>query len=123
MKNNFDGRDAKRDGEGGPPKEQLAALAEEQRWNRVVMNDLENLPLGLIVAWASYHCCAAQARTTSVFVAHNVMVIFFLVGRVGHTLAYAYALQPWRSLMYMLGLLGVAGMGILGFVSSLMVSA
>jgi glutathione S-transferase len=34
------------------PQEKITALA-EMRWNRIVMNDLENIPLGLILCWAS----------------------------------------------------------------------
>jgi glutathione S-transferase len=34
------------------PKQKSAAL-DEMRWNQIVMNDLENIPIGLILCWSS----------------------------------------------------------------------
>eukprot|EP00300_Choanocystis_sp_HF-7_P036700 c52586_g1_i1.p1 GENE.c52586_g1_i1~~c52586_g1_i1.p1 ORF type:complete len:160 (+),score=36.96 c52586_g1_i1:44-481(+) len=79
------------------------ATEEVERWNRIVMNDLENIPMGLIIIWAS--TLTAENAT-----AHLILCITFCVGRYLHTVSYALGLQPWRSLSYFLGLLSVIAM-------------
>jgi hypothetical protein len=44
---------AERASKGGEDKAFKRAREKEQRWTRIVANDLENVPLGLIVAWGS----------------------------------------------------------------------
>ena len=70
------------------------------RWRRIVQNDIENVPLALIIFWAS------------IIVNSNASVIcitsvFFTIFRVLHTFLYAKRIQPWRSLTYALGQLMV----------------
>lgn len=120
VKNNFDGRTTKAYQET-PTPDQTAAIASEQRWNRIVMNDLENLPIGLIVAWASYISCTSQKSNTGVFVAHDVLVLLFLAGRLLHTVAYAKGLQPWRTIGHFVAILAVGCLTIVGFVAALSV--
>ncbi|KAF0696889.1 Aste57867_12388 [Aphanomyces stellatus] len=73
-----------------------AAVIAEQRWNRITMNDLENIPIGLITAWAAI-ASGGDANTIA------YALITFTVARVGHTIAYANALAAPRGLAYLVG--------------------
>lgn len=76
------------------------AQAEETRWARIVANDAENLPYGLIIAWAGV--LVAENSTT-----HAVSVYLFAFSRIAHTAAYMYALQPWRTIAWAVGVLSM----------------
>lgn len=85
------------------------AKATEVRTARIVMNDLENIPLGLIVAWMGVLCCRGggdDARRT----VHSVALWAFCAGRFVHSYAYVYALQPLRAIGFTVGLLGTTVM-------------
>ena len=62
------------------------------RWARIVSNDMENIPLGLIAAWGSLLCCANPQ-------AHVVLILLFTLARIGHTVCYAKALIPSPTLL------------------------
>jgi len=66
-----------------------AATEAEARWTRIVANDLENLPFGLVVAWGSL-MTLGMMRPGSVgpWSAHATFISLFLIGRVGHTLCF-----------------------------------
>jgi len=83
------------------------AVEEDHRWQRLVLNDLENIPIGLIVAWSSL------LSAYSPFL-HAILVIAFAVGRVAHSYTYAKALQPHRAIFYFVGLLSTIGMALNG---------
>lgn len=85
----------------------LLAKDQESRWNRIVANDLENIPLGLIVCWAAV---LVQANSTT----HVILISLFAIGRIGHTVSYAYALQPYRTIFWAAATLSSIGMGING---------
>jgi len=85
------------------------ALEEDIRWQRIVANDLESLPFGMIVAVLSLLSAANKN-------AHIALYTIFVVSRVLHTIAYARAAQPWRTIWWTLGWLGVFGMGINGII-------
>uniref|UniRef100_A0A6B2LPW7 Microsomal glutathione S-transferase 1 n=1 Tax=Arcella intermedia TaxID=1963864 RepID=A0A6B2LPW7_9EUKA len=89
-----------------PPPSEGAGEA-DVRWQRIVQNDLENLPLGLIVAWGSLFSCYSPR-------AHSFLVGLFCASRIGHTYCYAHAMQPHRSVMYVLGMMSTVGMGLNG---------
>ncbi|KAF0696890.1 Aste57867_12389 [Aphanomyces stellatus] len=85
-----------------------AALIAEQRWNRITMNDLENIPIGLITAWAAI---ASGGDDTTIAFA----LITFTVARVGHTIAYANALARPRVVAFLIGSTAIfvmAGAGV-----------
>lgn len=75
----------------------------ESRWLRLIQNDLENLPLGLIVAWSSLLC---DPNVT----AQMVLLWTFCIGRVAHSYAYANAMQPMRVITWLTGIVGMVGM-------------
>ncbi|KAK3242461.1 hypothetical protein CYMTET_47850 [Cymbomonas tetramitiformis] len=81
------------------------AKEDDRRWTRIIQNDLENIPLGLIVSWASV--LSAKSST-----AHLTFCAMFTLGRIGHTIAYAKGLQPHRALFWLAAVLGVLGMAV-----------
>lgn len=93
-----------------PDPDKEVAREAEARWNRIVMNDVENIPMGLIAAWGSLMC---NANPT----AHVVLVVIFTLARLGHTISYAKAKQPARALCWMTALgasVGLCVNGLLG---------
>merc|ERR1711976_695311 len=85
------------------------AKLEETRWNRIVANDLENLPLGVAVAIVAV---IVVPKSTVATLIHCIAVVAFLLLRIGHTVCYAYALQPWRTLCYLGGQAAIFVTGI-----------
>jgi glutathione S-transferase len=87
----------------------LAAYEADARWRRIVANDLENLPYGMIIA-------TLAMLSASSGIAHVVLYALFGFFRVLHTIAYALALQPVRSIAYVMAVLCVLGIAINGIV-------
>eukprot|EP01083_Nonionella_stella_P024425 67433_1 len=73
-------------------------FTEEQRWQRIVLNDLENVPIGIVMMWLSFFAYGDNTVT-------SVCAIAFTVGRCLHTLCYVYKLMPWRSIAWLIGVL------------------
>lgn len=73
------------------------AKSAEVRTARLVMNDLENIPLGLIVAWMGVLCGGNQY-------VHLSSLWAFCLGRCGHTYAYHHAIQPMRAICFLVGI-------------------
>lgn len=139
-KQSFDGT-AKAAERGNEDKALKKALQNEQRWTRIVANDLENIPL---VSLASIPPPSPSSfllfRLTSLFhpsppsyfpsqgliiawgslqsprspPAHVVLVLAFTVSRILHTVTYAAGKQPHRALAFFGGVLAVVGMGVNG---------
>jgi len=84
-----------------------SVILEDIRWQRIVHNDLESIPLGLIVAWGSLF----SAYNPNV---HAALVSTFLVSRTLHTFFYAKGWQPYRALAWFGGVLSVFGLAING---------
>ncbi|WOD39398.1 MAPEG family protein [Nodosilinea sp. E11] len=83
-----------------PPVSQDHPLVE--RAARCWRNDLENIPMFLLVA-LGYGLVGGDRSWGAVYLGT------FAIARVLHTLCYLAALQPWRFLAYLLGV-GVMGM-------------
>eukprot|EP01083_Nonionella_stella_P187321 688011_1 len=73
-------------------------FTEEQRWQRIVLNDLENVPIGVVMMWVSLFVSGHPAVTA-------VGAIGLTLGRCSHTLCYVYKLMPWRSVAWLIGVL------------------
>jgi uncharacterized MAPEG superfamily protein len=75
-----------------------AVSPDVMRANNAYRNDLENIPIFLILAliYQLLQCWPTGAP---------VYFGLFTLGRVSHTFFYLKALQPWRSVAYFLGLL------------------
>ncbi|GBG28572.1 Hypothetical Protein FCC1311_047942 [Hondaea fermentalgiana] len=71
-----------------------------KRWQNVLRNDFENLPLGL--ALMSMSLLAGADPTV-----HAAAVTAFVAGRVLFTPCYVFGLQPFRSIAYNVGLAGI----------------
>src|SRR5579875_4049430 len=78
------------------------AAAEEpeivQRAARAWRNDLENIPIFLILAWIY----VAAGLSLTAFI---VYCIIFMVCRIGHTICYLNSIQPWRTIFFTVGAL------------------
>jgi glutathione S-transferase len=69
-----------------------------QRASRAWRNDLENIPMFLIVAWI-YVAAGLSA------VAFAIYCVVFTLARVAHTICYLNSLQPARTIAYTVGAL------------------
>lgn len=95
------------------------ALAEVDRTQRIVNNDMENVPYGLILAWGSIFCLSRLATVDDqLYTAHSVLVAVFGGMRVGHTIAYRFALSYTRSALWLGGVLSTIGLGVVAIVAS-----
>ncbi|KAJ1540168.1 hypothetical protein HK405_011805 [Cladochytrium tenue] len=88
------------------------ARLDDIRWQRIVNNDLENLPLGLILAYASLQSPASHT-------VHRVAVITFVVSRILHTWAYANKKQPHRAIFWFVGVSSALALAINAALGSL----
>jgi glutathione S-transferase len=76
------------------PEEALAV----QRASRAWLNDLENIPIFLILAWIY----VAAGLSSTAFVVYCVV---FMVARIAHTICYLNSMQPLRTIVYSVGAL------------------
>ena len=73
-------------------------VAGVQRAAKAWMNDLENIPIFLILA-LTY---AIAGLSSTAFIVYCVV---FTVARILHTIFYLSAVQPWRTIVYTVGAL------------------
>lgn len=78
----------------------IKAKETQARWNRILMNDLENLPMGIVVFGAGM---MAEGNSS---VQIGAMITFTTV-RCLHTVAYAKGLYPHRSICWLVGILSI----------------
>lgn len=83
----------------------------ETRWNRIVLNDLENIPIGLVVAIVSILANGNE-------IANSVLIVIFTLARIGHTIAYANEMQPHRTIFWTAAALSLVGITINGVVGA-----
>lgn len=67
-----------------------------ERLRRIHQNDLENILPFLVVAFL-------YALTGPGYTLAWWLFVLFTLGRVGHSVTYALALQPWRTLLFEVG--------------------
>jgi uncharacterized membrane protein YecN with MAPEG domain len=67
------------------------------RWLRICNNDVANIPIGLFVL---YLAATYSDLDSGIIVA---LAWIFVAARIGHTITYANALQPWRTITYSIG--------------------
>eukprot|EP01083_Nonionella_stella_P318808 1167222_1 len=75
-----------------------SGFSEEKRWQRIVLNDLENVPIGIVMMWLSLFVSGNPTVTA-------VCAIGLTLGRCLHTLCYIYKLMPWRAVGWLIGIL------------------
>jgi len=76
-----------------------AVMEKKKRWDRITLNDAENIPLGV------------GAMLASLLLNHNPNLHFFGValfvgGRTLYTVCYHFGLQPFRTISWTMGLIG-----------------
>ncbi|RQM23696.1 hypothetical protein B5M09_003081 [Aphanomyces astaci] len=103
--------DSVEDGQQSKEATQQAALLDERRWSRITANDLENIPLGLIVVWASI----LSGGDTDI---NGISIIVFTGVRILHTVFYALAWSKPRSVAYMVGVAAILVMAVAGIVGA-----
>lgn len=71
----------------------LKAREVEHRWRRIIMNDLESIPLALFVF-------GSGILTSSNQTVHAAALVAYTFFRYAHTFAYANSMQPHRALFW-----------------------
>ena len=91
--------------------------ADIKRRMRLIMNNLENVPLELALFWAAYVAVLTQSLGgggREEALALSVLLPLYTAGRVGFVACYALALQPARTLFFVLATTcAVAAAGVL----------
>ena len=108
-----------------------AELEAAERARMVVFNDLENLPLGLVVVWASALCILftqvggsahgspADQESLGLIQAHVALTCTFAAMRIAHSVVYSAALPSLlRTVVYTVGLASVYGLALLAVITS-----
>ncbi|CAH0492379.1 unnamed protein product [Peronospora farinosa] len=71
----------------------LKAREVEQRWTRIVTNDLESIPFALFI----FGCGVLTGSNSTV---HAGAMIIYTIARCLHTYVYAHAMQPHRGICW-----------------------
>jgi uncharacterized MAPEG superfamily protein len=87
------------------------------RWTMICNNDAENLPLGIIAMFISAQLIPATANV-DVIRFQVACAVLWVALRIAHTVVYALALQPWRTVVYIVGVIFVVIMIILAIVGA-----
>jgi glutathione S-transferase len=74
-----------------------------QRASRAWRNDLENIPIFLILAWI--YVAAGLSPT-----AFTIYCVVFMVARIAHTICYINAIQPWRTVAFVAGAIAMVAL-------------
>eukprot|EP00301_Raphidiophrys_heterophryoidea_P011233 c16962_g1_i1.p1 GENE.c16962_g1_i1~~c16962_g1_i1.p1 ORF type:complete len:180 (-),score=36.48 c16962_g1_i1:73-612(-) len=64
-----------------------------ERANRIVANNLEQIPLAVAISWASLFCTSNPQM-------HAMLVTVLPIARAAHSICFAFAWQPWRSIAF-----------------------
>ena len=94
--------------------------ADRPRYKNVASNDLENIPLHLVVFWGAFIMQTAsnmQGRGSDETIALGVFMVIYTTMRFFHSICYYTGLQPWRTVFFLVSMCCVIGAG------SLLVSA
>ena len=77
-----------------------------KRRTRAFLNDVENIPLHMAILWGAFivqNYCNASGYGDHETSALIVLIITYSGARLMHTTSYLLALQPFRSISYMIG--------------------
>ncbi|KAJ3215460.1 hypothetical protein HDU67_000384 [Dinochytrium kinnereticum] len=107
-------------------------LLDDLRWQRIVMNDIENIPMGLVAMYGSLltpysattHSILSLAfvaarQANPLYLTASLFNNFFFAYRYTHTYVYAKGLQPARAIAWMSTWLSVFGFVINGVAGAL----
>lgn len=99
-------------------EEKENAMKSVDRARRIINNDMENIPVPLVIAWGSMLCLFLNDKSEA-NIAHAVLMIVFTATRICHTVVYMMALSYPRALFWALALLAALGMAINCIVASI----
>ncbi|CAE7315387.1 unnamed protein product [Symbiodinium sp. CCMP2592] len=89
---------------------------------RIVQNDIENIPFGLIFIWGAALCIlcvrSSMKDASGLCTAHIVLSGIFATARVAHSIVYILGLSLPRGGIFMLGTSSLFGLGILSIVAA-----
>ncbi|RLN27345.1 hypothetical protein BBJ28_00013107 [Nothophytophthora sp. Chile5] len=88
--------------------ELMKAREIEHRWRRIIQNDLESIPLALLVFGGGVFAGGNKELFT-------ICLLIYTISRCFHTIAYAYSLQPHRAWCWRIGVLMI----IVGAINSM----
>ena len=72
------------------------AVEEENRWKRIIQNDLESMPMAFIVFWSAISVGVSTCITMT-------LLLIYTIARVGHTIVYAQGLARTRMVCWVIG--------------------
>eukprot|EP00490_Sorites_sp_Unknown_P029180 CAMPEP_0114667268 /NCGR_PEP_ID=MMETSP0191-20121206/34074_1 /TAXON_ID=126664 /ORGANISM="Sorites sp." /LENGTH=136 /DNA_ID=CAMNT_0001917113 /DNA_START=152 /DNA_END=562 /DNA_ORIENTATION=+ len=89
---------------------------------RIIQNDIENLPIGLVVIWASFTTIGTSLtlleNAEGVCITHLAFTSMFCIFRVLHTIIYELHLGIPRSIVFILSMCCLFGLMILMLVAA-----
>ena len=96
------------------------------RAQRIVNNDLENIPYTMVLAWGSVYCIGQSAAAGSgssssvdrAALAHIALFTLFTVSRYAHSIVYMRGLSTVRSIVWLIGVLCSFAIAINGAIVS-----
>lgn len=92
------------------------------RAQRIVNNDLENIPYTMVLAWGSIYCIGSAAARSggvdSAALAHIALFTVFTVSRYAHSIVYMRGLSSARSIAWLIGALCSFAIAINGAIAS-----
>ena len=86
----------------GKSKRNYKEFNAEERWRRIVMNDIENIIIGIVLHWISF---IANTNKQGSYTVTAISFMVFTIARISHTICYIWRLQPWRSIVWLIGVL------------------
>ena len=96
-----------------------ADKANLDRAQRIVNNDLENIPYTMVLAWGSMYCIGfTGADADGNALVHIVLYSIFVASRIAHSVIYIKGMSKARSLAYLAGAVCSMGMAINGAIAS-----
>eukprot|EP01129_Flabellula_baltica_P003922 TRINITY_DN13663_c0_g1_i1.p1 TRINITY_DN13663_c0_g1~~TRINITY_DN13663_c0_g1_i1.p1 ORF type:complete len:162 (-),score=28.44 TRINITY_DN13663_c0_g1_i1:21-482(-) len=98
-----------------PEAKMEEAIEFSKRCDRVTLNDLENIPIGLAIIWGTYLALKEGNMEAKSF---PVLVGLFCALRAGHTVSYLNKFTIGRSICHLVGLVTLFSLGGLGIYSA-----
>ena len=89
-------------------------IDDDNRWKRLVLNDLENITFGLIMFWGALIVCTAKSCNLALIILMPIWVLM----RILHSVFFAVGKQWPRTIVYILAVCCVAAAGIIGVVDA-----
>lgn len=116
-KNKAGGRAPEDTYQADPDEVSQSAKVAQDRAQRIVNNDLENVTYTLTLAWGSMYCIVLAGSDEHALV-HTVLYSLFVACRVAHSIVYAKGISYARSVLWVVGVLCSFGIGINGAIAS-----